>query len=76
MTRPTHDQWAKLVAAAFAVGLAWAAMSAAVHGKVDRADYDRDQGEVRRRLDTADSLKADVRAIRCHLQPQTIGCPR
>jgi hypothetical protein len=76
MTRPTHDQWMKLVLGAFAVGLAWAAMSAAVHGKVDKAEYRADQARVNQRLDDADSLKRDVRLILCHLQPQTIGCPR
>lgn len=76
MTRPTHDQWLRFVLGAFVVGGAWAAMSAAVHSKVDKADYARDSARVERRLDNADSLRSDVRAIRCHLQPLTIGCPK
>lgn len=76
MTRPTQDQWVRLVIGAFLVGIAWKALNASVDGKVNTVDYQRDQAEVKRRLDGADSLKADVRAILCHLQPLTIGCPQ
>lgn len=75
MTRPSQDQWVKIVIGAFLLGGTWVALTSAVSSKVDKADYVRDQTEIRQRLNATDSLRSDVRAIRCYLQPKTIGCP-
>lgn len=69
MTRQTMDTVLKVGGVAFAIGIAWATLTAMVKTKADQSDMLRIEAKV-------DALSADMKLIKCHVVPATLGCPK